>query len=70
MNWHNHCGIYTYLFKKQLKIILVYFMREHDYMYRVGMPYDDYVESPKNIENSLRGYEWYNFTDEFTKIRL
>tara|TARA_B110000503_G_C7168869_1_gene423292 strand:- start:3899 stop:5113 length:1215 start_codon:yes stop_codon:yes gene_type:complete len=68
MNWHNHCGIMTYPFqiavKEKINLIL---WGEHGYMDRAGMFfYDDYVEFTKRHrkEHDLRGYDWYNFTDE------
>ena len=68
MNWHNHCGIYTYPIQEAIKNNIKFILwGEHDYMYRVGMySYDDYVEFTQKYrkEHSLRGYEWYNFTDE------
>mgnify|MGYP001287431834 CR=1 FL=1 len=68
MNWHNHCGIYTYPIQEAIKNNVKFILwGEHDYMYRVGMySYDDYVEFTQKYrkEHSLRGYEWYNFTDE------
>lgn len=68
MNWHNHCGIMTYpiqqAVKHKIKIIL---WGEHGYMDRSGMfSYDDFVEFTKKNrkEHDLRGYDWYDFTDD------
>ena len=68
MNWHNHCGIMTYpiqqAVKHKIKIIL---WGEHGYMDRAGMfSYNDYVEftNKHRKEHDLRGFDWYDFTDE------
>lgn len=68
MNWHNHCGIMTYPFQIAVKEKINFILwGEHGYMDRAGMFfYDDYVEFTKRHrkEHDLRGYDWYNFTDE------
>lgn len=73
MNWHNHCGIMTYpiqvAIEKKINVIL---WGEHGYMDRSGMfSYDDYVEFTKKYrkEHDLRGFDWYDFTDEVLKKR-
>ena len=68
MNWHNHCGIFTYpiqmAVKYQIPLIL---WGEHGFMDLGGMySYADFVEftAKHRLEHSLRGYDWYDFTDE------
>jgi len=68
MNWHNHCGIMTYpiqvAVKEKINIIL---WGEHGYMDRSGMfSYEDLVEFTAKYrkEHDLRGFDWYDFTDE------
>ncbi len=68
MNWHNHCGIYTYPIQQAIKHnIKIIFWGEHGYMDRSGMfSYDDFVEFTKKNrkEHDLRGFDWYDFTDD------
>ena len=68
MNWHNHCGIMTFpiqvAVKEGINIIL---WGEHGYMDRSGMfSYEDLVEFTAKYrkEHDLRGFDWYDFTDE------
>jgi N-acetyl sugar amidotransferase len=65
MNWHGHCGIYTYPFivAVEKKIPLVIY-GEHGFMDIGGMhSYNDYVEFTQRyrIEHIQRGYDWHNF---------
>ena len=62
MNWHAHCGIFTYPFIIAVKFnipLLIY--GEHGFMDLGGMhSYNDYVEHTYRYrhEHSLRGFEW------------
>lgn len=62
MNWHAHCGIFTYPFIASIKYnIPLVFYGEHGFMDLGGMhSYNDYVEHTYRYrhEHSLRGYEW------------
>jgi len=65
MNWHGHCGIYTYPFitAVEKKISLVFY-GEHGFMDLGGMhSYNDYVEFTQRLrlEHALRGYDWHDF---------
>lgn len=68
MNWHAHCGIYTVPIQVAVRYkVPLIFWGEHGYMERGGMySYNDFVEFTYKYrhEHALRGYEWYNFTDE------
>ena len=68
MNWHNHCGIFTYPIQMAVKYrIPLILWGEHGFMDIGGMySYDDFVEftAKHRLEHSLRGYDWYDFTDE------
>ncbi len=71
MNWHAHAGIFTYPVRvaAQLKIPLMIW-GEHGFMDLGGMhSYKDLVEFTYRYrhEHCLRGFEWYDFTDEGLK---
>lgn len=68
MNWHAHAGIFTYPIRVavELKIPLMIW-GEHGFMDLGGMhSYKDLVEFTYRYrhEHCLRGYEWYDMTDE------
>ncbi len=62
MNWHGHCGIFTYPFIVSIKYnVPLVFYGEHGFMDLGGMhSYSDYVEHTYRYrhEHGLRGYEW------------
>lgn len=62
MNWHAHCGIFTYPFIVAVKYeIPLIFYGEHGFMDLGGMhSYNDYIEFTYRFrhEHALRGYEW------------
>ncbi|MCH9769348.1 MAG: N-acetyl sugar amidotransferase [Gammaproteobacteria bacterium] len=65
MNWHAHCGIFTYPFiiavEKQIPLVIY---GEHGFMDLGGMhSYSDYVEFTQRyrLEHCLRGYDWPDF---------
>ena len=67
MNWHGHCGIYTYPFivAVEKKIPLVIY-GEHGFMDLSGMhSHNDYVEFTQRyrLEHALRGYTWKDFLE-------
>lgn len=68
MNWHAHCGIFTYPFIIAVKFnipLIIY--GEHGFMDIGGMhSYNDYVEHTYRYrhEHSLRGYEWYDMLND------
>ena len=68
MNWHNHCGIFTYPVQMAVKYrIPLVLWGEHGFMDLGGMhSYDDFVEfsAEHRLKYSLRGFDWYDFTDE------
>lgn len=68
MNWHAHAGIFTYPIQVavQTKTPLMIW-GEHGFMDLGGMhSYKDLVEFTYRYrhEHNLRGYEWYNMTDD------
>jgi hypothetical protein len=68
MNWHAHAGIFTYPIRAavQTKVPLMIW-GEHGFMDLGGMhSYNDLVEFTYRYrhEHNLRGYEWYDMTDE------
>ena len=68
MNWHNHCGIFTAPIQIAVRYKVPLMMwGEHGFMDLGGMySYNDFVEftAKHRLEHSLRGYDWYDFTDE------
>lgn len=68
MNWHNHCGIFTY----PMKVAVFYnipliIWGEHGFMDLGGMhSLNDFVEftAKYRFEHNLRGYDWYDMIDE------
>ncbi|MBJ13719.1 MAG: LPS biosynthesis protein [Candidatus Marinimicrobia bacterium] len=71
MNWHNHCGIFTYPIQVAVnfKVPLILW-GEHGFMDIAGMySYNDYIEFTAKYrkEHILRGFDWYDFTDEGLK---
>ncbi len=67
-NWHSHCGIYTTPIQVAVKYkVPLILWGEHGFMELGGMySYNDYVEftAKHRLEHALRGYDWYDFTDE------
>lgn len=67
-NWHNHCGIFTTPIQVAVRYKVPLMMwGEHGFMDLGGMySYNDFVEFTAKYrkEHGLRGYDWYDFTDE------
>ncbi|MBF0329969.1 MAG: N-acetyl sugar amidotransferase [Nitrospirae bacterium] len=68
MNWHAHCGIFTYPIIVSVKFnIPLIIWGEHGFMDMGGMhSYSDYVEFTYRFrhEHGLRGYEWYDMIND------
>lgn len=68
MNWHAHAGIFTYPIREaEEKNIPLMIWGEHGFMDLGGMhSYKDMVEFTFRYrhEHCLRGYEWYDMTDD------
>jgi len=68
MNWHAHAGIFTYPIRVAIQMnIPLMVWGEHGFMDLGGMhSYKDLVEFTYRYrhEHCLRGYEWYDMTDE------
>jgi len=71
MNWHAHSGIFTYPIRVAVQMnIPLMIWGEHGFMDLGGMhSYNDFVEFTyrHRHEHSLRGFEWYDMTDEGLK---
>src|ERR1051326_7595366 len=67
MNWHAHCGIFTVPIQVAVRYkVPLMLWGEHGFMNLGGMfSYKDFVEftAKHRLEHSLRGYDWYDFTD-------
>ncbi len=70
-NWHSHCGIFTVPIQMAVRYKVPLMMwGEHGFMDVSGMySYSDFVEftAKFRLEHGLRGYDWYDFTDEGLK---
>ena len=68
MNWHGHCGIFTVPIQVAVRYkVPLILWGEHGFMDLGGMySYNDFVEftAKFRIEHALRGYDWYDFTDD------
>ena len=68
MNWHGHCGIFTVPIQVAVRYkVPLILWGEHGFMDLGGMySYNDLVEftAKFRLEHALRGYDWYDFTDE------
>ena len=68
MNWHAHAGIFTYPIRVAVQLnIPLMIWGEHGFMDLGGMhSYNDFVEFTYRYrhEHCLRGYEWYDMTDD------
>lgn len=68
MNWHAHCGIFTVPIQVAVRYkVPLILWGEHGFMDLGGMySYNDFVEftAKFRLEHALRGYDWYDFTDE------
>ncbi len=72
MNWHNHCGIYTYpvqiAVKHKIPLII---WGEHGTLDLVGMfSFEDLPEMSARyrLEQGLRGYDWYDMIGNDEKL--
>lgn len=67
MNWHNHCGIFSYPVQIAVKMkIPLIIWGEHGYTDLGGMySMDDLVEMTRKYrtEHACRGYDWYDMID-------
>ena len=68
MNWHNHCGIFTYPIQVAVNFkVPLMLWGEHGFTDLAGMhSYNDYVEFTAKYrkEHILRGFDWNDFTDD------
>lgn len=68
MNWHAHCGIFTVPIQVALRYkVPLLLWGEHGFLDLGGMySLQDMVEftAKHRLEHSLRGFDWYDFTDE------
>ncbi|MEA5616582.1 N-acetyl sugar amidotransferase [Cronbergia sp. UHCC 0137] len=68
MNWHGHCGIFTVPIQVAVRYkVPLILWGEHGFMDLGGMySYNDFVEftAKFRLEHALRGYDWYDFTDQ------
>ncbi len=68
MNWHAHCGIFTVPIQVAVRYkVPLILWGEHGFLDLGGMySLHDFVEftAKHRLEHSLRGYDWYDFTDE------
>jgi N-acetyl sugar amidotransferase len=68
MNWHAHCGIFTVPIQVAVRYKVPLMMwGEHGFLDLGGMySLNDFVEftAKYRLEHCLRGYDWYDFTDE------
>ena len=68
MNWHNHCGIFSTPIQIAVRYkVPLMLWGEHGFMDLGGMySFNDFVEftAKFRLEHGLRGYDWYDFTDE------
>jgi len=73
MNWHAHCGIYTYPVQIAVKFkIPLLIWGEHGHTYLGGMySMNDFIEmtAKDRIEHAQRGFEWYDMMDEEEGIK-
>ena len=67
-NWHAHCGIFSSPIQVSMRYkVPLMLWGEHGFMDLGGMySYNDFVEFTAKFrrEHGLRGYDWYDFTDE------
>ena len=68
MNWHAHCGIFTVPIRVAVQHRVPFILwGEHGFMDLGGMySHADFVEftAKHRLEHALRGYDWYDFTNE------
>jgi N-acetyl sugar amidotransferase len=68
MNWHNHCGIFTYPVQIAVKMkIPLIIWGEHGYTDLGGMySMNDMIEMTRKYrtEHACRGYDWFDMVDE------
>ena len=68
MNWHAHCGIFTVPIQMATRYkVPLLLWGEHGFMDLAGMYSNrDFVEftAKHRLEHALRGFDWYDFTDE------
>ena len=73
MNWHNHCGIYTYPVQIAVKMnIPLIIWGEHGYSDLGGMfSMNDFIEMTRKFrdEHTCRGYDWDDMVDEKIDIK-
>jgi N-acetyl sugar amidotransferase len=68
MNWHNHCGIYTFPMQIAVKYkVPLVFWGDHGFTEQGGMySHNDFFEytAKDRHENALHGFDWYDFIEE------
>jgi N-acetyl sugar amidotransferase len=72
MNWHAHCGIFTYPFQIAVKFNISILIWGETFWDISGM--FDSEESPEftrrmRLENNLRGYDWHDMIDDSEGIK-
>lgn len=64
MNWHNHCGLYTYAVQQAVKHnVALIIWGEHGFMDLGGMfGFKDFIEMTAKfrLEHGMRGFDWYD----------
>ncbi len=72
MNWHNHCGIYTYPVQIAVKMnIPLIIWGEHGYIDLGGMfSMNDFIEMTRKFrdEHMCRGFDWDDMVDDPAKL--
>ena len=73
MNWHNHCGIFTYPVQIAVKMnIPLVIWGEHGYVDLGGMySMKDFIEMTRKFrdEHACRGYDWDDMIDQHLGIK-
>ena len=68
MNWHAHCGIFTYPVQEAVKYkIPLVLWGDHGFTEQGGMySHNDFFEytAKDRFEHALHGYDWYDFVEE------
>lgn len=68
MNWHNHCGIYTFPVQMAVKYkVPLILWGDHGFTEQGGMfSHNDFFEytSKDRHENALHGFDWFDFVEE------
>jgi N-acetyl sugar amidotransferase len=72
MNWHNHCGIFTYPMQIAVKYkIPLVLWGDHGFTEQGGMySHNDFFEytAKDRYEHAQHGYDWYDFVEDTEKL--